>query len=75
MRTKYDKPNGTAPTTPKDASALSESSGSVTAAIPNHLFAEKLIPVLVDLFLTAPAVEKCIIFPEIIQNFGRYRFL
>ncbi|KAL9447587.1 hypothetical protein AB3S75_015123 [Citrus x aurantiifolia] len=71
VRTKYDKPNGTAPTTPKDASALSESSGSVTAAIPNHLFAEKLIPVLVDLFLTAPAVEKCIIFPEIIQNLGR----
>ncbi|XP_024040630.1 protein MON2 homolog isoform X2 [Citrus clementina] len=71
VRTKYDKPNGTAPTTPKDASALSESSGSVTAAIPNHLFAEKLIPVLVDLFLTTPAVEKCIIFPEIIQNLGR----
>ncbi|KDO53314.1 hypothetical protein CISIN_1g0003291mg, partial [Citrus sinensis] len=71
VRTKYDKPNGTAPTTPKDASALSESSGSVTAAIPNHLFAEKLIPVVVDLFLKAPAVEKCIIFPEIIQNLGR----
>ncbi|KAH9688322.1 ARM repeat superfamily protein [Citrus sinensis] len=71
VRTKYDKPNGTAPTTPKDASALSESSGSVTTAIPNHLFAEKLIPVVVDLFLKAPAVEKCIIFPEIIQNLGR----
>lgn len=74
VRTKYDKPNGTAPTTPKDASTSSGSSGSVTtvmAAIPNHLFAEKLIPVLVDLFLMAPAVEKCIIFPEIIQNLGR----
>ncbi|KAJ4719601.1 Protein MON2-like protein [Melia azedarach] len=74
VRTKYDKPNGTAPTFSEDAEASTGSSGSATtamAAIPSLLFAEKLIPVLVDLFLQAPAVEKCIIFPEIIQNLGR----
>ncbi|KAJ6846953.1 protein MON2-like protein isoform X4 [Iris pallida] len=37
----------------------------------SHLFAEKLVPVVVDLFLEAPSTEKCSIFPEIIQGLGR----
>ncbi|XP_022155395.1 protein MON2 homolog isoform X2 [Momordica charantia] len=62
------------------ASAFSnnEASQSVTPGsavlpigIPNVLFAEKLVPALVELFLHAPMVEKCIICPEIIQSLGR----
>lgn len=45
---------------------------SVTASTPNYMFAEKLVPLLVDLFLQAPAVEKYILYPEIIQSLGRY---
>ncbi|ERM93505.1 protein MON2 homolog isoform X2 [Amborella trichopoda] len=42
-----------------------------TASNSNHLFGEKLIPVLVDLFLLAPRVEKWKAFPEVIQSLGR----
>ncbi|KAK3200540.1 hypothetical protein Dsin_023955 [Dipteronia sinensis] len=73
-KTKYDTPNGTAQVSANGAEASSRSSGSittVTAGVNSHLFAEKLISVLVDLFLQAPAVEKCIIYPEIIQNLSR----
>ncbi|KAK6139372.1 hypothetical protein DH2020_026880 [Rehmannia glutinosa] len=35
------------------------------------LFAEKLVPVLVDLFLQAPVIEKCNVFPNVIQSLGR----
>ncbi|KAF5192862.1 Mon2-like protein [Thalictrum thalictroides] len=38
--------------------------------ISSHLFGEKLVPVLVDLFQSAPAVEKYNIFPEVIQGLG-----
>lgn len=37
----------------------------------NYLLADKIVPVLVDLFLHAPATEKYKIFPEIIQGLGR----
>ncbi|XP_044475978.1 protein MON2 homolog isoform X3 [Mangifera indica] len=73
-RTKYNTPNGNAPISPNNAQASSRSSELISTApegIRSHLFAEKLIPVLVDLFLRAPAVEKCIIFPEIVQSLGR----
>ncbi|KAG5004300.1 hypothetical protein JHK86_028439 [Glycine max] len=53
----YDAPNGATPISPNKI-AVSPGSGS-TAAIPSYIFAEKLVPVLVDLFLQAPAVEKC----------------
>ncbi|KAL5138824.1 Benzyl alcohol O-benzoyltransferase [Glycine soja] len=65
----YDAPNGATPISPNKI-AVSPGSGS-TAAIPSYIFAEKLVPVLVDLFLQAPAVEKYIIYPEIIQSLGR----
>ena len=47
------------------------SNTSATAGISSYLFAEKLVPVLVDLFLHAPAIEKYNIFPEIVQGLGR----
>lgn len=66
--------NGTASVSPKKAEDPSQGSGSSTtivAGIPNYLFAEKLVPVLLDLLLQAPTIEKHIIFPEIIQTLGR----
>lgn len=74
VNTKYGTPNGTVAISPTNpgASGRSTSNTTVTAGIPCHSFGEKLIPVLVDLFCQAPAVEKCIMFPEIIQNLGRY---
>lgn len=72
MKTKYDTPNGTARISANSAEASSRSSTIVTTGATSHLFAEKVISVLVDLFLQAPVVEKCIIYPEIIQNLGRY---
>lgn len=74
---KNEMPNGTTLKSPEKLEAPSWGSGSSTAtvaSIPSYLFAEKLVPVLVDLFLQAPAVEKYIIFPEIIQSLGRYGF-
>lgn len=67
-----DAPNGATPISPNKVTA-SPGSGSTTAitGIPSYIFAEKLVPVLVDLFLQAPAVEKYIIYPEIIQSLGR----
>ncbi|OVA15488.1 protein of unknown function DUF1981 [Macleaya cordata] len=69
---KSDFPNGVA----SASQAQSPNSGSATAksaaaSISSNMFAEKLVPVLVDLFQSAPAVEKYSIFPEIIQGLGR----
>lgn len=69
----HEAPNGTTPISPNKV-AVSPGSGSTAAinpGIPSYMFAEKLVPVLVDLFLQAPAVEKYIIYPEIIQSLGR----
>ncbi|KAE8010084.1 hypothetical protein FH972_006478 [Carpinus fangiana] len=74
MKTIDDIPNGTASISQTKVEAPSLSSGSTTAlptGIPSYLFAEKLVPVLVDLFLQAPEIEKYIIFPELIQSLGR----
>jgi len=69
---KYDAPNGAAPISHNEATA-SPDSGSTAAitGLPSYVFAEKLVPVLIELFLQAPAVEKHIIYPEIIQSLGR----
>lgn len=78
MKTIADIPNGTASISQTKVQAPSLSSGSTTAlttGIPSYLFAEKLVPVLVDLFLQAPKIEKYIIFPELIQSLGRYLLL
>ncbi|GAV64231.1 Sec7_N domain-containing protein [Cephalotus follicularis] len=71
---KYGIANGAAAESQNQSEVLLLSSGSTTtvmAAIPSYLYAEKLIPILVDLLLQAPAVEKYIIFPEVIQRLGR----
>ncbi|XP_039022425.1 protein MON2 homolog isoform X2 [Hibiscus syriacus] len=52
-------------------SLTSSSAQEATLNIPSYLFAEKIIPVLVDLVLQAPAIEKYIIFPEVIHSLGR----
>jgi hypothetical protein len=75
VKTIADIPNGIASISQTKVQASSLSSGSttvLTTGIPSYLFAEKLVPVLVDLFLQAPEVEKYIIFPELIQSLGRY---
>ncbi|KAK6911442.1 Mon2/Sec7/BIG1-like, dimerization and cyclophilin-binding domain [Dillenia turbinata] len=65
---KSDIPNGTGSISSKKVASPSRS-GSPSGW--KHLFAEKLVPVLVDLVLRAPPVEKYNIFPEIIQCLGR----
>lgn len=35
------------------------------------IFAEKLVPVIVDIFLQAPLEEKYNVFPDVIQSLGR----
>ncbi|GMP60725.1 hypothetical protein CsSME_00023471 [Camellia sinensis var. sinensis] len=54
-----------------DGTDLISPNTSMTAGISSYLLAEKLVPVLVDLFLQAPAIEKYNIFPEIVQGLGR----
>ncbi|GMI84989.1 hypothetical protein like AT5G27970 [Hibiscus trionum] len=74
VKVKYEATNGTFSATVQKAEVPSPTSGSAPAAtvnIPNYLFAEKLIPVLVDLMLKAPAAKKYIILPEVIQRLGR----
>ncbi|KAL3843987.1 hypothetical protein ACJIZ3_001390 [Penstemon smallii] len=44
---------------------------SIMANSTYNLFAEKLVSVLVDLFLQAPAMEKYSIFSDVIQGLGR----
>lgn len=75
VKIKDDIPNGSMSISLSKVEATSLSSGSTTAlteGIPSYLFAEKLVPVMVDLFLQAPEIEKHIIFPELIQSLGRY---
>ncbi|KAK3011261.1 hypothetical protein RJ639_010612 [Escallonia herrerae] len=57
-------PNGNASVPPKKLDAT-------MAGISSHLFAEKLVPMLVDLFLQAPVAEKYDIFPDVVQGLGR----
>uniref|UniRef100_A0A5B7BVG9 Protein MON2 homolog n=1 Tax=Davidia involucrata TaxID=16924 RepID=A0A5B7BVG9_DAVIN len=70
---KSEIPNGTGSLSPNEVEGSSLSSGSNTTAMEGsgYLFAEKLVPVLVDFFLQAPAVEKYKIFPVIVQGLGR----
>ncbi|XP_057496302.1 uncharacterized protein LOC130781215 [Actinidia eriantha] len=65
--------NATGPISPKEeGSCLTSGSNNSTApGISSYLLAEKLVPVLVDLFLQAPLIERPNIFPEIVQGLGR----
>ncbi|XP_031404263.1 protein MON2 homolog isoform X3 [Punica granatum] len=55
---------------PEGKSNLGAGSDTTTGT-PSQLFTEKLVAVLIDLALQAPAVEKHIILPEVIQSLGR----
>ncbi|MQM19579.1 hypothetical protein Taro_052586, partial [Colocasia esculenta] len=46
-------------------------SGDATVCTSSYIFGEKLIPVIIELFLAAPAAEKENVFPEIIRSLGR----
>ncbi|XP_038879345.1 protein MON2 homolog isoform X2 [Benincasa hispida] len=72
-RLRDERHSRTASATSNHEASQSVSPGSAAApvGIQNVLFAEKLVPALVELFLHAPMVEKCIICPEIIQSLGR----
>ncbi|CAH9087132.1 unnamed protein product [Cuscuta europaea] len=52
---------------PKKAESLSIAVSSISS----HIFAEKLIPVVVDLCMQAPAAVKYDVFPDIIHVLGR----
>ncbi|KAH1083507.1 hypothetical protein J1N35_023268 [Gossypium stocksii] len=74
VKMKCETPNDTASASVQKAelpSPTSSSAQEATVNIPSYLLAEKLIPVLVDLILQAPVVEKYIIFPEVIHSLGR----
>ncbi|KAJ4955381.1 hypothetical protein NE237_012164 [Protea cynaroides] len=70
-----DFPNGVASTPQKKTETPFLSAGSpgkdVVAGFSSNLFGEKLVPVLVNIFLLAPAVEKYNIFPELVHVLGR----
>ncbi|KAL7607146.1 uncharacterized protein LOC111910718 [Lactuca sativa] len=53
------------------SSSSFDSKKAPAITISSDLFAEKLVPVLVDLFLQAPVAEKAVTFPYIIQALGR----
>lgn len=55
----------------ESSSSSSNSKKTSSMSITSDLFAEKLIPVLVDVFLRAPVAEKFVIFPYIIKGLGR----
>ncbi|KAA8544984.1 hypothetical protein F0562_019799 [Nyssa sinensis] len=72
--TKSEIPNGAGYLSPNKVGGSSLSSGSNTTTMTSmsgYLFAEKLVPALVDIFLQAPAFEKYKFFPVIIQGLGR----
>lgn len=77
---KSDFPNGTvgisqSNTEDSGLNSVSATYNDATAGVSSHLFGEKLVPILVDIFLYAPSVERCNISPEIIQGLGRYVIL
>ncbi|KAK1288620.1 hypothetical protein QJS10_CPB19g01189 [Acorus calamus] len=49
----------------------SSSSATRNVTVSCLLFGEKLVPILVDLFLAAPEMEKYTVYPDIIRRIGR----
>ncbi|KAI4350035.1 hypothetical protein L6164_010563 [Bauhinia variegata] len=70
-QSKYNAPNGATPISPNKVTESPGSATATSAGLSSYMFAEKLVPVLLDLFLKASSVEKYIIYPEIIQSLGR----
>ncbi|XP_071711861.1 uncharacterized protein [Rutidosis leptorrhynchoides] len=53
------------------SSSSSDSKKTSTVSISSDLFAEKLVPILIEVFLQAPLAEKSTTFPYIIEGLGR----
>ncbi|KAL6974244.1 hypothetical protein U1Q18_028427 [Sarracenia purpurea var. burkii] len=72
---KHETPKVTGLILPKNdgPSLTSGLNTSTTTGVSSYLLAEKLVPVLVDLFLQAPSVEKCKMFPEVLQGLASSR--
>ncbi|KAL7002333.1 hypothetical protein U1Q18_003486 [Sarracenia purpurea var. burkii] len=70
---KHETPKVTGLILPKNdgPSLTSGLNTSTTTGVSSYLLAEKLVPVLVDLFLQAPSVEKYKMFPEVLQGLAR----
>lgn len=70
---KCESRNGVTPASPRRIEAPAKHGLTVTpvSSIYNSIFAEKLITVMVDLFLRAPDSEKYSFYPDIIQTLGR----
>lgn len=70
---KYESRNGVTPASPRRIEAPAKHGLTVApvSSIYNSIFAEKLITVMVDLFLRAPDSEKYSVYPDIIQTLGR----
>ncbi|XP_068649645.1 uncharacterized protein [Aristolochia californica] len=67
-REETNAPNGTVSNAGGEGDLVSGFGNDTPASC---VFAQKLVPVLVDLFILAPAVEKSNVFPDIIQGLGR----
>lgn len=67
--------NGIASASQGEEEASPRNPELTTVIVSNHLFVEKLVPVLVDLFLQAPPAEKYKILPDIIQSLGRWELI
>lgn len=66
LKWKYDVPNGSA--------SLHSGIASLDDMIVHswsHLFQEKLVPIIVELYLEAPTTEKCTVSADIIRGLGR----
>ncbi|KAL2942428.1 Protein MON2-like protein [Bienertia sinuspersici] len=70
---KKEIPNGVMSTSLKITEDSVESGITATSlsGIQYSIFSERLIPLLIDLFLRAPDSEKYILYPEVIQALGR----
>ncbi|XP_058213354.1 uncharacterized protein LOC131325232 isoform X4 [Rhododendron vialii] len=68
---KHQMPDSSSANTEDPSLSAGSNTCGTMASIPGYLLAEKLVPVLVDLFLQAPALEKCTIFPEIVRGLAR----
>ncbi|XP_057539687.1 uncharacterized protein LOC130817800 isoform X2 [Amaranthus tricolor] len=68
---KKGPPNGVMSTCQTFTEDPVESRIIMTSGMHCSIFSEKLITVLINIFLRAPESEKCIVYPELIQALGR----
>ncbi|XP_010923723.2 uncharacterized protein [Elaeis guineensis] len=66
LKLKHDVPNGSASL----HSGIATSDDMIVYSW-SHLFQEKLVPIIVELYLEAPPIEKCTVSADIIRGLGR----